>query len=61
MTTKCYIIENSAECAKTVQHLELMIPCFSWMELLDDDSIEYTISCREEDVVVVEALLARFV
>lgn len=61
MITKCYIIENSAACAKTVQHLEASIPCFSWLELLDDDSIEYTISCREEDVVTVEVLLARFV
>lgn len=61
MTTKCYIIENSAACAEAVRDLESSIPCFTWLELLDDDSIEYTISCREDDVVVVEFLLARFV
>lgn len=61
MTIKCYIIENSAECAIAVRRLEDTIPCFSTVELLDDESIEYTISCRIEDVSVVEVFLAKFV
>ncbi len=61
MTIKCYIIENSAECAIAVRNLETAIPCFSELDLRDDNSLEYTISCRLEDVVIVEAYLARFV
>ena len=61
MTIKCYIIENSVECAIAVRNLEAVIPCFTKLELLDDDSFEYTISCRLEDVAVVERMLARFV
>ena len=61
MIIKCYIIENSAECAVVVRKLEDTIPCFSTVELLDDDSIEYTISCRVEDAIFVENSLAKFV
>ena len=61
MTIKCYIIENSAECAIAVRKLEDTIPCFSTVELLDDESIEYTISCRVEDACIVEVFLAKFV
>lgn len=61
MTIKCYIIENTAACARAVRKLEELIPCFTKLELLDDDSFEYTISCRLEDVAVVECMLARFV
>lgn len=61
MIIKCYVIENSVECAIAVRKLEDTIPCFSTVELLDDDSIEFTISCREEDVVIVEYFLAKFV
>lgn len=61
MTIKCYIIENSAECAAAVRKLEETIPCFTTVELLDDESIEYTISCRMEDVCVAEIFLANFV
>lgn len=61
MTIKCYIIENSAECAIAIRKLENIIPCFTTVELLDDESIEYTISCRTEDVSVVEIFLANFV
>lgn len=61
MIIKCYIIENSAECATAIKAMEAKIPCFSTLDLLDEDSIEYTISCREEDVVFVEKTLAEFV
>lgn len=61
MTTKCYIIEDSAACAAAVFALEHSIPCFSFLELLDDGCIEYTIRCRLEDVAAVEAALAAFV
>ena len=61
MTIKCYIIENTAACALAVRELEELIPCFSKLDLRDDDSIEYTISCRLEDVAIVEIYLARFV
>lgn len=61
MAIKCYIIENSAECAVAVRKLENTIPCFTTVELLDDENIEYTISCRVEDVSVVEIFLANFV
>lgn len=61
MTIKCYIIENSAACAVAVRNLENTIPCFTTVELLDDDSIEFTISCREEDVCIAEIFLANFV
>lgn len=61
MTTKCYIIESSAECAIAVRNLEAAIPCFTKLDLLEDNSIEYTIVCRLEDVAVVEYMLARFV
>lgn len=61
MTTKCYIIESSVECAIAVRNLETAIPCFTKLDLLEDNSIEYTIICRPEDVAVVERMLARFV
>lgn len=61
MVTKCYIIENSAKCAEKVKKLETVIPCFTWLELLDDGYIEYTVSCREEDVPIVEIYIAPFV
>ena len=61
MVTKCYIIENSAKCAERVKKLEAVIPCFTWLELLDDGYIEYTISCKEEDVKYVEIMIAPFV
>lgn len=61
MTIKCYIIENSAACAIAVRNLEAAIPCFTKLELLEDNSIEYTISCRLEDVCIVEVFLAPFV
>lgn len=61
MTIKCYIIENSAACAAAVAALEHSIPCFPFLELLDDSYIEYTIHCRLEDVAAVEAALAAFV
>lgn len=61
MTSKCYIIENSAECAVAVRKLEETIPCFTSIDLLEDDSIEFTISCKAEDVVIVEYFLGKFV
>ena len=61
MTIRCYIIENSVECAIAVRRLEETIPCFTSIDLLEDNSIEYTISCRVEDVCVVEIFLAKFV
>lgn len=61
MTTKCYIIQNSLKCAIAVHNLEEIIPCFTKLELLDDDSIEFTISCRVEDIAITELFLAPFV
>ena len=61
MRINCYIIENSAECALAVKNLENAIPCFTSIDLLDDDSVEFTISCREEDICVVETFLGKFV
>lgn len=61
MSIKCYIIENSAKCAVAIHKLEEAIPCFTSLNLLDDDSIEFTISCRIEDIPVVEYFLAKFV
>ena len=61
MTIMCYIIENSAECAVAVRKLENTIPCFTSIDLLDDDNIEFTISCRAEDAIFVENSLAKFV
>ena len=61
MIIKCCIIENSAECANAIKEMESRIPCFSSLDLLDENSIEYTISCREEDVIYVEKTLAEFV
>ena len=61
MIIKCYIIENSAECAIAVRNLEAAIPCFTKLELLEDNSVEYTISCRAEDVCIAEIFLAPFV
>ena len=61
MIIKCYILENSAECAVAVKNLENSIPCFTSIDLLDDDNIEFTISCREEDAIFVENSLAKFV
>lgn len=61
MKVKCYIVENSAECAEAVHSIEAAIPCFTNYDLREDDSIEFTISCREEDLPFVENKIAEFV
>ena len=61
MIIKCYIIENSAECAIAVRNLEAAIPCFAKLDLLEDNTVEYTVSCRAEEACIVEIFLAPFV
>ena len=61
MIIKCYIIDNTPECAIATQTIEHSIPCFTSYDLLDDGYIELTISCRAEDIVFVEWKLAPFV
>lgn len=61
MEIKCYIVENSAECAEAVNSIEAAIPCFTHYDLRDDNSIEFTISCRVEDLPFVENKIAEFV
>jgi len=61
MKVKCYIVENSAECAEAAHSIEAAIPCFTSYDLREDDTIEFTISCREEDLPFVENKIAEFV
>ena len=61
MRTLSYYIEPSAELALNV--LIERIPCFAdWRPLEEDESyIVVTITCRQEDTVFVEYMLAQFV
>lgn len=61
MIKKCYYIENTAEAALAVSSIEMNFPCFTSLDLLDDGYIEFTISCRQEDVAVIENILSNFV
>jgi hypothetical protein len=61
MTKKCYYLENSAEAALAVNSIESNFPCFTTIDILDDGYIEFTISCRNEDVAIIERILANFV
>jgi hypothetical protein len=58
MITKCWIIENSAASAKAVKLIEDTFPCFTFFELLETGEIEFTISCRIEDIVTVQSIIS---
>ena len=61
MITKCWIIEDSAESANAVAAIEKTFPCFTLLDLLDDYYIEFSVTCRVEDVVAIAAMISAFV
>lgn len=61
MIKKCYIFTRSNELTRAISTLSMIIPCFIDTKVIDKNHFEFYISCREEDVKIVENKLARFV
>ena len=61
MITKCWIIENSVASAKAAKLIEETFPCFTFFELLETGDIEFTISCRIEDVVTIQSIISPYI
>ena len=61
MTTKCYFLENSDSCVRTIDYITNVIPCFIRELLIPNDSITLTIECRDYDLAFVERTLAPYV
>lgn len=62
MTTMCFFVDGSAECALALNIIGESIPCFirsHYSEVFD--AMEIEIKCRVEDVSFVESMLAPFV
>ena len=62
MKTKVYLINNSSEAQQACSAVEMTIPCFASRTYAPDrTSFEYEIQCREQDLPLVERMLAPYV
>lgn len=61
MTTKCYYLTNSDACARAVDYLANVIPCFIRETLITKEGLTVTIEARNEDLATVERVLAPYV
>ena len=61
MTTKCYNLIACNDCWLAIENINNFIPCFTEHRHLGDNIIEFTITCRDEDIAFVEKNLAPFV
>lgn len=61
MTTKCYYLINSDACARTIDYIANVIPCFIREFFIDKNGITLTIECRDYDLAFVERTLAPYV
>ena len=61
MITKCWIIVDEPASAMAVKAIEHNFPCFTFIELLDNGEIEFTVKCREEDVCAIQNIIKMFV
>ena len=62
MTTKCYFLDNSDAATRAVDYLTNLIPCFIRELLVTKDGfLTVTIEARNEDLAIVETILAPYV
>lgn len=61
MTTKCYYLTNSDACARAIDYIANVIPCFIREFFIDKNGITLTIECRDYDLAFVERTLAPYV
>ena len=61
MVTKCWIIVDEPESAMAVKSVGNNFPCFTFIELLDNGEIEFTVRCREEDVCAIQDIIKMYV
>lgn len=62
MITKCYLLNaNDNKVVKAITRICDLIPCFIDAKTVSENRFEFTIRCRQEDIVYVERVLAPFV
>lgn len=61
MVIKNYYIEDTTLAAREIAALEARIPCFTNIEMLGDGYLSFTITCRDEDICIVERYLAAII
>lgn len=62
MITKCYLLNsNDEKVVKAITKICDNIPCFIDVNTVSTNRFEFTIRCRQEDIVYVEKVLAPFV
>lgn len=61
MTTKCWIIVDEPASAMAVKTIENNFPCFTFVELMENGEIEFTVRCREEDVSAIQDIIRYYI
>ena len=61
MTTKCWIISDTPESAMAIKAIEHNFPCFTFLELDENGTIEFTVKCRQEDVPAIQNIIKGYI
>lgn len=61
MEHKAYFLDNNAQTMSICQDIMYMIPCFTQIEIKNENYFIFSIECRKEDIRFVEEKLAPFI
>ena len=61
MITKCWIIVDTPESAMAVKTIEHNFPCFTFLNLMENGEMEFTVKCREEDICSIQNIIKMYV